>query len=222
MEVFQNRQQAGQKLASLLLSHKHKPNTIILALPRGGVPVGFELAQTLELPIDVFLVRKLRVPGQEELAMGAVAINDICVFNKDIIEALQIPQELIHQEIDKQKAIIAVRNQLYRANRPAPDLTGKTVILVDDGIATGATLRAAVNAIKLQTPNQVIIATPVAAVDSCNTLAHEVDEIICLQTPEPFHGVGYWYKDFSEVSDAKVIELLNQADFYNMKVKYVD
>lgn len=210
MQIYQNSHQAGQLLAELLRSYQAQPHTIVLALPRGGVPVGYEIARSLQLPLEVFLVRKLGVPKQEELAMGAIAMDDICVFNQDIIQTLQISQTLVHREIDKQKRVIAERNQLYRQNRPAPQLTNKTIILVDDGLATGATMRVAVRAIELQTPKQIIVAVPVAAADSCQLLAQEVDEVICLQVLAPFYGVGRWYKNFNQVTDAEVIDLLNK------------
>jgi len=211
MQIYRDRQQAGQLLAELLTSYQAQLNTLVLALPRGGVPVGYEVARILQLPLDVFLVRKLGVPRQEELAMGAIAMGDICVFNQDVIQTLHIPQTLIHHEIDRQKQVIAERNQLYRQNRPAPKLNDKTVILVDDGLATGATMRVAVRAIKLQAPKQIIVAVPVAAADSSQSLAHEVDEVISLQIPEPFYGVGRWYTNFNQTTDAEVIDLLNKS-----------
>jgi putative phosphoribosyl transferase len=211
MIIYRDRRQAGKRLAELLMGYKAQPNTLILALPRGGVPIGYELAQALKLPLDIFLVRKLGVPGQEELAMGAIAIGDHYVFNQEIIHALQIPQFIIHQTIDKQKQIIAERNQIYRSNRPAPELKGKTIILVDDGLATGATMRVAVAAIQQQESEKIIVAVPVAAPETCQQLAKEVDEVVCLQTPEPFYGVGRWYENFNQTTDAEVIDLLKHA-----------
>jgi putative phosphoribosyl transferase len=216
MQIYQDRQIAGRLLANLLTSFQEKENTLIMALPRGGVPLGFELAICLRLPLDIFLVRKLGVPGQAELAMGAITIDDVCVFNQEIIQALQIPQDSIHQEIDRQKKILAERNNLYRKNKPLPKLADQSIILVDDGLATGATMRAAVNTIKLYNPKQIIIAVPVAPTDVCEQLAHEVDEIVCLQTPEPFYGVGNWYRNFEQVTDDEVINLL-----YDSRLKHL-
>jgi len=211
---FTDRYEAGLKLSQLLTSYSQKPNVIVLALPRGGVPVGYTLAKNLRLPLDVYLVRKLGVPGQPELALGAIALDNTCVFNQDIIQVLEISQTSIHAEIDIQKQLLAKRNELYRQNRSAPRLMEQTIILVDDGLATGASMRVAISALKLQNPKEIIVAVPVAPASVCQQLAMEADEVICLQTPQPFHSVGTWYENFTEVSDDEVIELLQQADSF--------
>ena len=211
---FTDRYEAGLKLSQLLTSYSQKPNVIVLALPRGGVPVGYTLAKNLRLPLDVYLVRKLGVPGQPELALGAIALDNTCVFNQDIIQVLEISQTSIDAEIDIQKQLLAKRNELYRQNRSAPRLMEQTIILVDDGLATGASMRVAISALKLQNPKEIIVAVPVAPASVCQQLAMEADEVICLQTPQPFHSVGTWYENFTEVSDDEVIELLQQADSF--------
>lgn len=211
MYLFANRQQAGELLAKLLINYTGKANTLILALPRGGVPVAYAAAQLLALPFDIFIVRKLGVPGQVELALGALAYGDILVFNRAIIQNLKIAKPLIEQTITEQKAIIAARNKIYRQDRPPLLLTNKTIILIDDGLATGATMRAAIKAIKVQQPAQIIVAVPIAPASVCQQLAKEVEQVLCLHSPEPFYNVGRWYRDFTQTTDAEVIRLLNQA-----------
>ena len=180
----------------------------MLALPRGGVPVGYEIAKALQLPFDVFLVRKLGVPGEEELALGAIAMNDVEILNEDIVQQLQISRAAIDAVKQREQKILEQRNILYRGHRKPPTLTGRTVILVDDGIATGATIWAAVTALRQLGCKQLIIATPVAPESTYQKLKKEVDEVICLEMPEPFFAIGNWYHDFSQTSDAEVQALL--------------
>lgn len=187
-----------------------RPDVIILALPRGGVPVGYQVAIILDLPLDIFLVRKLGVPGQEELAMGAIASGGVRVLNHHVIEALRIPESIIEAVAEKEQRELERREKFYRQDAAPYDLTNKTVILIDDGLATGATMRAAAEALKQQKVNKIVIAVPVAAESTCRELSELVDEIVCALTPEPFYGVGYWYDDFSQTSDGELIELLKK------------
>lgn len=209
--LIRDRAEAGQLLASKLKQYSKRDDVIILALPRGGVPVACQVAKTLDLPLDIFLVRKLGVPGQEELAMGAIASGGVRVLNHDIIEALQIPESIIASVAAKEQNELERREKFYRLDAPPIDVTNKTVILIDDGLATGATMRAAAEVLKQQQVTRIIIAVPVAAESTCRELSHLVDEMICVLTPEPFYGVGYWYDDFSQTSDNEVIELLRKA-----------
>ncbi|MCI0612429.1 phosphoribosyltransferase [bacterium] len=208
--LIRDRAEAGQILATKLKQYAKRPDVIILALPRGGVPVAYQVATILDLPLDIFLVRKLGVPGQEELAMGAIASGGVRVLNHDVIQALQIPESYIDSVAAKEQRELERREKFYKQNAPPFDLTNKTVILIDDGLATGATMRAAAEALKQQKVNKIVIAVPVAAESTCRELSQLVDEIVCALTPEPFYGVGYWYDDFSQTSDVEVIDLLKK------------
>jgi putative phosphoribosyl transferase len=208
---FAHRMEAGEELARKLAAYAHRPDVLVLALPRGGVPVGFVVARTLQVPLDVFLVRKLGVPGQEELAMGAVASGGVRVLNREVVELLRIPDSLIDAVATRELQEIARRERLYRDHRPAPQVQGQTVILIDDGLATGATMRAAVAALRQQQPARVIVAVPTAAPETCAELGAEVDEIVCARTPEPFYAVGLWYADFRQITDEEVRDLLARA-----------
>jgi predicted phosphoribosyltransferase len=209
--LIRDRVEAGQLLAGKLKHYAKRPDVIILALPRGGVPVAYQVAKTFDLPLDIFLVRKLGVPRQEELAMGAIASGGVQVLNHDIIETLQIPESIINAVAAKEQRELERRERFYREDAPPIDVTNKTVILIDDGLATGATMRAAAAALHQQKVTKIVIAVPVAAESTCRELSHLVDEMICVLTPEPFYGVGYWYDDFSQTSDSEVIELLRKA-----------
>jgi predicted phosphoribosyltransferase len=209
--LFRDRRDAGRLLASKLAAYANRPDVLVLALPRGGVPVAYEVARALKAPLDVFIVRKLGVPGYEELAMGAVATGGVQVLNDQIVDELRIPDYVIDEVAAREQQELARRERLYRGDRPAPDVRGKTVILVDDGLATGATMHAAIKALQQQQPTRVVVAVPTAAPETCEALRAEVDEVICAVTPEPFRAVGLWYQDFSQTSDEEVHDLLSLA-----------
>ncbi len=206
--LFNDRRDAGRKLAGRLGAFANRRDVLVLALPRGGVPVGFEVARALDAPLDVFVVRKLGVPGYEELAMGALGSGGVRVLNEETVERLGIPAHLIEQATAREQTELARREALYREGRPAPDVRGKTVILVDDGLATGSTMRAAVEALRQQKPQSIAAAVPVAPAETCEELRNIADEVICAFTPEMLDGVGRWYRDFSQTSDEEVRELL--------------
>ncbi len=208
---FENRADAGRQLAIKLAEYAHLPNVLVLALPRGGVPVAFEVAEALDAPLDLFLVRKLGVPGHEELAMGAIATGGVRVLNEEVVRGLDIPEEVIATIAAREQQELQRRERLYRGDRPAPEVAGCIVILVDDGLATGSTMRAAVAALRRRHPARIIVAVPVGAPETCAELGGEADEVVCAQTPEPFYAVGLWYADFSQTSDAEVRELLDRS-----------
>lgn len=208
---LQNRTQAGQLLAQALLHHADRDDVIVLALPRGGVPVAFEVSSALKAPLDLMLVRKLGTPGQEELAMGAIAQNGIRVLNPDVVDVLRISEEVIAAVERRERKELERRQRAYRGNRPPPDLHGKRVILIDDGLATGATMRSAIKAVRAQAPAMIVVAVPLAPEDTMAVLEQETDEVICLATPEPFVAIGRWYHEFPQTSDAEVKELLARA-----------
>jgi putative phosphoribosyl transferase len=208
---FRNRTEAGQLLARKLRRYADRPDIIVLALPRGGVPVAYEVAKALRAPLDVFLVRKLGVPGQEELAMGAIATGGIRVLNEDVVRELKIPPRVIDSVAAKEAQELERRERLYRGERPAPDVNGRTVILVDDGLATGSSMRAAVAALRQKNPRRIVVAVPIAAAATCRELESEVDEIVCYETPEPFYSVGLWYEDFSQTTDEEIRQLLERV-----------
>lgn len=208
---FRDRRAAGRLLATRLMSYADQPDVIVLALPRGGVPVGYEVALALHAPLDVFLVRKLGAPGQEELALGAIASGGVRVLNPDVVEGLAISPQEIDQIAAAEGLELARRAQVYRDDLPAMIVEDRTVILVDDGLATGATMRAALVALRQEQPRRLVAAVPVAPPASCWTLSAIADEAICLETPEPFYGVGLWYDDFAPTSDDEVRDLLRLA-----------
>jgi len=209
--VFENRADAGRVLASLLHEFDGRKDVVVLALPRGGVPVGFEVAQAIRAPFDVFVVRKLGVPGQEELAMGAVASGGTVLLNQHVIESLAIRDATIDTVLLRELRELERRELEYREGRPAIDVRGRTVILVDDGLATGSSMRVAASAVKKQNPAAVVVAVPVASASACAELESEVNRVICASTPEPFWAVGQWYRDFSQISDEEVRRLLHRA-----------
>jgi putative phosphoribosyl transferase len=211
MRPFRDRVDAGRELAERLRSYAHRADVLVLALPRGGVPVAFPVAEALHAPLDVFLVRKLGVPGHEELAMGAIATGGVRVLNQDVIDGLGIPERMIETVAAREREELERRERLYRDGRPAPMVSGRTVILIDDGLATGATMRAAAAAIRVQQPARLVVAVPVAAPSTCEEFRAEVDEIICARTPEPFYAVGFWYDEFSPTTDEEVRDLLRRA-----------
>jgi putative phosphoribosyl transferase len=208
---FRDRFEAGRFLAGKLGEYANLTDVIVLALPRGGVPVAYEVARTLRAPLDVFLVRKLGVPGHEELAMGAIASGGVRVLNDDAVEMLKVPPHVVDLVAAKELNELRRRERAYRDAQPSPDVRGKTVILVDDGLATGSTMRAAAKALRRLSPARIVVAVPVAADRTCDEFRAEVDEIVCAVTPEPFHAVGLWYEDFSQTTDAEVSDLLNRA-----------
>jgi predicted phosphoribosyltransferase len=205
---FRDRVHAGKVLAERLRAYANRPDVLVLALPRGGVPVAYEVAKALHVPMDVFLVRKLGVPGHEELAMGAVASGGVRVINDDVVRSLGIPDAVIDRVASKELIELSRREQAYRGNRPEPEIQGRTIILVDDGLATGSTMRAAVQALRTKQPAKIVVAVPIAAPETCDALAREVDEMVCAVTPEPFYAVGLWYDDFDQTSDDDVRALL--------------
>jgi putative phosphoribosyl transferase len=209
--IYRDRTEAGRVLAERLRAYADRPDVIVLALPRGGVPVGYEVARALHAPLDVFIVRKLGVPGHEELAMGAVATGGVRVLNEQVVRALRIPDSVIDAVASWELEELRRRERLYRGDRPPPDVRGKTVILVDDGLATGSTMLAAVRALRQQQPARIVVAVPIAAPDTCELLRAEVDGVVCAVTPEPFYAVGLWYEDFSQTTDEEVRELLAQV-----------
>ena len=201
--IYRDRIEAGKRLAEKLTEYANRADVLVLALPRGGVPVAFEVARALHAPLDIFLVRKLGVPGHPELAMGAIATGGVRVLNY-----LDVPGEVIDAVAASEQRELERRERLYRGTRPAPDVKGETVILVDDGLATGSTMRAAAAALRQQQPARIVVAVPVSAVQTCDEYRMGVDEIVCAMTPEPFHAVGLWYKDFSQTTDEEVRHLL--------------
>ena len=208
---FRDRAEAGRLLARKLRAYADRPDVLVIALPRGGVPVGFEIAQALHVPLDVVIVRKLGTPGQEELAMGAIASGGFRVLNETVVRELAISDAEIGSVAAREQQELERRERLYRAGRAAPEIRGRTVILADDGIATGTTTRVAIAALKAQRPFRIIVAVPVAAPSTCEELRKEVDEVICLIAPESLIAIGYWYENFSPTSDEEVCDLLRQA-----------
>ncbi|WP_426752646.1 phosphoribosyltransferase [Myxococcus sp. Y35] len=208
---FQDRYEAGRVLAGHLLRYARAPGTLVLALPRGGVPVGAEVARQLGVPLDVFLVRKLGTPGHEELAMGAIASGGVRVLNREVMDELNIGRDQLEDATRREALELERRERSYREGRPPPDVRGRTVLLVDDGLATGTTMRAAVAALRIHEPASIVVAVPVAAVQSCESLAQVADDIVCVRTPEPFYSVGLWYRDFAQTEDDEVRALLTQA-----------
>lgn len=207
-QPFRDRAEAGDLLAARLSGLADRDDVIVLALPRGGVPVGYEVARSLRVAFDVFVVRKLGVPGHEELAMGAIASGGVRLVNHDVADPLGIPQSVIDRVAQREQFELERRERLYRGARPMIPLANKTVVLIDDGLATGSTMRAAVTATRLQQPARILVAVPVGASSTCQELADEADEVICLRSPEPFVAVGRWYRDFTPTSDDEVRTLL--------------
>jgi len=209
---FKNRSEAGRFLAEQLSAYANRPDTLVLALPRGGVQVAYEVAKALGAPLDVFQVRKLGLPGHEELAMGAIATGGVRVRNPEVVEYLRIPDEVIDEVTARERQELERRERLYREGRPALSPRGRVVILVDDGLATGSTMLAAVLALRQQQPASIVVAVPVAAKQTCEELRTVADEVVCAVTPDPFYAVGLWYEDFSQTTDEEVRELLARAE----------
>ncbi len=212
LQRFKNRRDAGKALAALLAKYANQPGVVVLALPRGGVPVAFEVAEALNAPLDVFLVRKLGTPGQEELAMGAIASGGIRILNPSVVDWLGIPDEAIDRITAGEQRELERRERAYRDDLPPAEVRGRTVILVDDGLATGSTMRAAVKAIKQQSPTRLIVAVPVAPLSTCGALKEEVDEVVCPLSLDQLDGVSRWYEDFSQTPDDEVRMLLELSN----------
>jgi predicted phosphoribosyltransferase len=209
--AFTTRRQAGARLADRLQAYADRVDVVVLALPRGGVPVAFEVAESLEAPLDVFLVRKVGVPGHEELAVGAIAEGGFRVVNHDVLRGLRVSDAALEEGTQRERVELERRGILYRGSRPRIPIQDRVVILVDDGLATGASMRVAIHALKAQGPKQIVVAVPLAPADTCAELLNYVDDVVCAFTPEPFGSVGAWYEDFEQVSDRDVEELLDQA-----------
>lgn len=212
MSAFRDRRDAGRKLAQALSHYEGRSDVTIFALPRGGVPVAYEVALALDAPLDVFIVRKLGLPGREELAIGAIGSGDVRILNEDVIRILNIPQEVVNIVAQTEVQELQRRERLYRGNRTVPEVHDRTIILIDDGLATGASMRAAVEGIRAQHPARIVIAVPTAAQEVCDAFQFAVDEMICLMTPERFYGVSRWYEVFSQVHDEEVRALLEEAN----------
>lgn len=206
--LLKDRTEAGQLLANCLSPHAHQPHTLVLALPRGGVVVAFAIAQKLQLPLDICLVRKLGVPQHQELAMGAIAAGNIAIFNEALIEELRISPSAIAATIQAEKEELQRRERIYRGDRPRPPIQGQIIILVDDGMATGATLKAAIASVKREQPQSIIVAVPIASAQSCQDVEKEVNSLICLEKSDSLSCIGRWYQDFSQTTDAEVCDLL--------------
>ena len=211
MMRFRDRMEAGQMLAERLAKYANRTDVLVLALPRGGVPVGYEVAQALNAPLDVFVVRKLGVPGHEELAMGAIASSGVRVLNGSVVEGLRIPDDVIDAVAGQELRELERRERAYRDDRPPPDVQGRTIILVDDGIATGSTMRAAVKALRQLKVGRIVVAAPTAALSTVREMRPDVDEFVAVMTPADFAGVGQWYEDFSQTTDEDVRALLDKA-----------
>jgi putative phosphoribosyl transferase len=208
---FQDRTEAGRLLAQKLREYANRDGVVVLALPRGGVPVGFEVARALNAPLDVFVVRKLGVPGHEEFAMGAIASGGVRVLNADVVDGLGIPKAVIDRVAESEERELERREREYRGDRPAVDVRGRTVILVDDGLATGSSMRVATMALREMQPAQIVVAVPVGSPETCAEFEAEVDKVVCAATPQPFWAVGQWYSDFSQTNDEEVRVLLRRA-----------
>lgn len=214
---FKDRTEGGRELAQALLPYKNNPDLLILALPRGGVPVAYEVARSLQAPLDVFIVRKLGVPGHEELAMGAIASGGQVVMNEEVESLLHISPEKIREIVKRENATIEAREKAYHKGESALPIEGKTIILIDDGLATGSTMQVAIKAIKDKNPKRIVVAVPVAPPDTCQTISEMVDELICLRQPSPFHAVGLWYADFDQTTDEEVSDLLERAKSFRLR-----
>ncbi|MBE9116494.1 phosphoribosyltransferase [Lusitaniella coriacea LEGE 07157] len=208
---FRDRAEAGRLLASKLKSYAKKSDVLVLGLPRGGVPVAFEIAKTLNAPLDIWLVRKLGVPGNKELAMGAIGMGDVRVMNKEIVKSLKVSDEAIARVVDQEKQELERRDRAYRGDRPIPDPRDRAIILVDDGIATGSTLFAALTSLRQHHPASIAVATPIIPPSLCKKLRREVDKVAYLLQPDPFHFIGFWYDDFSSTPDRVVCDLLDRS-----------
>ena len=212
MKKFLNRIAAGRELGECLSAYAGHKGVVVLALPRGGVPIAAEVAKALKVPMDIFVVRKLRVRGHKELALGAIASGGVCVMNEDIVIGCGVTKSEVKNIVAGEQRELKRRERMYRGDRPHRDLEGATVIVVDDGLATGASMRAAVRAVRMRRPARIIVAVPTASSEACALIRKEVDEIVCVITPKPFFAVGAWYDDFSQTSDEEVCRLLKEME----------
>ena len=210
-ERFQNRIDAGRRLAARLVAYAGRDDVLVLGLPRGGVPVAFEIAMALDAPLDVFIVRKLGLPGHEEFGIGAIASGDVRVVDAAVLRAYDVDPEALERITARERLELDRRERRYRDDRPFPTIEDRVVILVDDGLATGSTMRAAIAALRRKHPSKIVVAVPVGAPETCTAMAQLVDEVVCLDTPDPFYAVGLWYEDFEQTGDAEVHELLERA-----------
>lgn len=210
-EVFEDRADAGRRLAERLLRYRGRRDVLVLALPRGGVPVGYEVAKALDAPLDVMIVRKLGLPGQEELAMGAIASGGVQVINEEVVGLTGVPREVVDRVAAEERRELERRERAYRDERPPPRIAGRTVILVDDGVATGSTLRAAIAALRAQHPSGIVVAVPTAPAAACEQLRREADGVVCVATPEPFFAISLSYRSFPQLSDDDVRDILRRA-----------
>jgi len=217
--IFRNRQDAGVQLAAELAPYANDPAVLVLGLPRGGVPVAFEVARALHAPLDVFVVRKLGVPGHRELAMGAIACGGVRVLNRDVIDSLQISAPILDAVAAYEQTELERQQRAYRDDVPFPNLAGRTVIIVDDGLATGSTMRAAVRALRQSRPARIVVAVPVGAAETCRSLRDEADEVVCAIVPRDFHAVSLWYNEFSQTTDQEVRSLLEAAATHNASAR---
>ena len=209
LQPFANRREAGVELAQRLERYKGSADVVVLALPRGGVPVAYEVARAIHAPLDIFLVRKLGLPGHEELAMGAIASGGVRVLNSNVLEWYTVPAEVIDAVAQREQAELERRERAYRNDRPPVSVAGRIVVLVDDGLATGSTMKAAVEAVRARGPARIVVAVPVGAADTCRDFAYVADEIVCARAPTDFRAVGLWYRDFSQTTDDEVHQLLH-------------
>ena len=211
MALFKDRRDAGKKLAQKLSAYASRSDVVILALPRGGVPVAYEVALTLNAPLDIFTVRKLGLPGHEELAMGAIATGGARVINQDVVRSFNVPQGVVEAVAKQELRELERRERAFRGDRMMREVHDKTAILIDDGLATGASMQAAIKGLRAKDPTRIVVAVPTAPLETCEAFKQLVDEMICATTPEPFYGVGQWYEDFSQVTDDQVQTFLEQA-----------
>lgn len=215
--LFRDRTEAGKILARHLSAYANHPNAMVLALPRGGVPVAFEIAQALHLPLDILIVRKLGVPGHEEFAMGAIASGGVRILDQDLIRRLSLSDAIIREIVEREQLELLRRERIYRGQRPQPDIRDRVIIIADDGLATGSSMRAAIAALRPQHPSKIVVAVPVGERMTCSELASLVDEMVCLEKPEPFSSVGLWYNDFAQVTDKEVTDLLEKKQPVSMQ-----
>lgn len=215
--MFVNRNDAGRRLAEKLACYRNRADVVVLGIPRGGVPVALEVAQRLSAPLDIFLLRKLGVPGHEELAFGAIASGGVRLLDLEVIRALRVSDEAIEHVTSAEVMELQRRERAYRGERPSLNVRGKTVIIVDDGIATGSSIRAGIQALRQLQPARIVVAAPVAPIPTCNQLKSEADDVVCVLTPQSFYAIGQFYEDFSQLSDEEVLALLGRANQVAMK-----